>query len=77
VTASQKVHLWRCASSFVIAAYFYVRLIPQDSRALHLELFTVPSALTTFYEFIKFARVSFQTRSTSLTFPDRAELWKD
>jgi hypothetical protein len=38
VTASQKVHLSRearnCASSFVIAAYFYVRLIPQDSRAL-------------------------------------------
>ncbi|HYA02109.1 MAG TPA: hypothetical protein VEI04_03240, partial [Syntrophobacteria bacterium] len=28
-------------------------LIPQDSRALHLELFTVPSTLTTFYETIK------------------------
>ena len=37
------------ALSFVIAAYFYVRLIPQDSRALHLELFTVPSHFTTFY----------------------------
>jgi len=32
------------------AAYFYVRLIPQDSRALHLKLFTVPSTLTTFCE---------------------------
>jgi hypothetical protein len=30
----------------------YVRLIPQDSRALHLELFTVPSTLTTFCEVI-------------------------
>jgi len=47
VTASQKVHLRRCASSFVIAAYFYVRLISQDSRALHLELFAVPFTFAT------------------------------
>jgi len=47
LTASQKVYLRRCASSFVIAAYFSVRLIPQDSRALHLELFAVPSTLAT------------------------------
>jgi hypothetical protein len=47
LTASQKVHLRRYASSFVIAAYFYVRLIPQNSRALHLELFAVPSILAT------------------------------
>jgi hypothetical protein len=53
MTASQKVHLPRCASSFVIAAYVYVRLIPQDSRALHLELFTVPSTLPTSYEVIE------------------------
>jgi hypothetical protein len=61
ITASQKVHLpadsgikgRRCASSFVTAAYFYVRLIPQDSRALHLELFAVPSTLVTFYEVIR------------------------
>ena len=56
MTASQKVHLSReardCASSFVTAAYFSVRLIPQDSRALHLKLFTVPSTLATFYEII-------------------------
>ena len=52
MTASQKVHLRRCASSCVIAAYFYVRLIPQDSRALHLELFTVPSNSVTFCEVI-------------------------
>jgi hypothetical protein len=51
LTASQKVHLRRCASSFVIAAYFSVRFNPQDSRALHLEL--VPSALATFDEVIK------------------------
>ncbi len=27
--------------------------MPQDSRALHLELFAVPSTLATFYEIIK------------------------
>jgi hypothetical protein len=54
LTASQKVHLRRCASPFVIAAHFYVRLIPQDSRALHLELFTVPSTFTTFYDAVEF-----------------------
>jgi len=45
----------RCASSFVIAAYVYVRLTPQDSRALPAELFTEPSNLacfSTFYECI-------------------------
>jgi len=36
---SEKPHLQRCAASFVIAAYFYVRLIPKDLRALHLGLF--------------------------------------
>ena len=41
--ASQKAHLLRCASSFVIAAYPQVRLIPQDLRALHLELLSKPS----------------------------------
>jgi hypothetical protein len=29
----------RCAASFVIAAYFYVRLIPQDWRALPANFF--------------------------------------
>jgi len=43
LTALQKVHLRRCAASFVITTYDYVRLIPQDLRALHLELFTLPS----------------------------------
>jgi hypothetical protein len=56
VTASQKVHLpfdklmalskaegLRCASSFATAAYFSVCLIPQDLRALHLDLFSLPS----------------------------------
>ena len=42
MTASQKVHLLRCASSFVTAAYFCVRLIPRDLRALHLDLFSLP-----------------------------------
>jgi hypothetical protein len=43
LTASQKVQLLRYASSFVIAAYWYVRLTPQDSQALHLALFPLPS----------------------------------
>jgi hypothetical protein len=56
LTASKKVHLpfdmltalskaegLRCASSFVTAAYLSVRLIPQDLRALHLDLFSLPS----------------------------------
>jgi hypothetical protein len=30
----QKVWMLRCAASFVIAAYFYVRLIPHDWHAL-------------------------------------------
>jgi len=34
-----KAHMLRCASSFVIATYAKVGLIPQDSRALLLELF--------------------------------------
>jgi hypothetical protein len=56
LTALEKVHLSReardCASSFVIAAYLYVRLFPHDSHALHLKLFTVPSPLATSYEVI-------------------------
>jgi hypothetical protein len=45
LTALSKAEGLRCASSFVIATYYKVRLIPQDSCALHLELFTVPSIL--------------------------------
>jgi len=45
LTVLSKVEGLRCASSLVTAAYWYVRLIPKDSRALHLELFTVPSDL--------------------------------
>ncbi|PKN51398.1 MAG: hypothetical protein CVU55_12240 [Deltaproteobacteria bacterium HGW-Deltaproteobacteria-13] len=37
--ALQNAHLRRCASSFVIATYEKIRLIPQDSRALHLNIF--------------------------------------
>jgi hypothetical protein len=49
---SQKVRMLRCAAAFVTAAYFYVRLIPQDLRALpanflrnhrNFELFTSSS----------------------------------
>jgi hypothetical protein len=53
MTASLKVHPRCCAAPFVIAAYYNVRLIPHDLRALHLELFSLPSRLMTFYEFIK------------------------
>jgi hypothetical protein len=41
--ALSKAEGLRYASSFVIAAYSYVRLIPQDLRALHLDLFSLPS----------------------------------
>jgi len=44
--ASQK--LLRCASPFVVAAYSYLRLTPQGLRALHLELFAMPSILMRF-----------------------------
>jgi len=71
LTASSKVHLLCCAASFVIAAYFYVRLFPQDLRALQpvgfadlfkglrggwQDLFTVPSYFMTFCKSIKFKR---------------------
>jgi hypothetical protein len=36
---SQNAHLRRYASSFVIATYEKIRLIPQDSRTLHLNIF--------------------------------------
>jgi hypothetical protein len=45
LTALSKAEGLRCASSFVTAAYFSVRLIPQDLRALHLDLFSLPSCL--------------------------------
>jgi hypothetical protein len=39
----KNAHLRRYASSCLIAAYFYVRLIRQDSRALHLDVFDQPA----------------------------------
>lgn len=61
MTASSKVHQSRvsrdCAAPFpafqrgrLIAAYYYVRLIPQSLHTLHLDLFTVPSHWMTYYE---------------------------
>ncbi len=41
--ALSKAEGLRFPSSFVTAAYFSVRLIPQDLRALHLDLFSLPS----------------------------------
>jgi len=43
--ASEKAHMQRCASPFVVAAYETVRLTPQESRALPLELFAKPSVV--------------------------------
>jgi hypothetical protein len=40
----------RCAASFVIAAYFYVRLIPHDLRALPANF--LQNHQKTFYGFI-------------------------
>jgi hypothetical protein len=45
LTALSKAEGLCFASSFVTAAYFYVRLIPQDLGALHLGLFSLPSDL--------------------------------
>jgi hypothetical protein len=55
LTALSKAEGLRCATSFVIAAYSYVRLIPQDLRALHLELFSLPSDSPTFHEITIFS----------------------
>jgi hypothetical protein len=44
----KKAHLRRYAASFVTAAYGKVRLIPQDLRALHLNLFEQPASLGCF-----------------------------
>jgi len=52
MTVSLKVHMLRCAASFVTAAYTWVRLIPQDLRALPLELFTKPYDFA-IYKFIR------------------------
>jgi hypothetical protein len=43
LTALSKAEGLRSASSFVTAPYSYVRLIPQGLRALHLDLFSLPS----------------------------------
>ncbi len=43
LTALSKAERLRYASSFVTAAYFSVRLIPQELRAVHLDLFSLPS----------------------------------
>ena len=40
MTAPKKDHMLRCASSFVIAAYAKIGLIPHASLALPLALFT-------------------------------------
>jgi len=45
MAASEKVHMLRCAASFVTATYVKVRLIPQDWRALPLEPFAKPLEL--------------------------------
>ena len=41
-SASGKVHMLRCASPVVVAAYAEVRLTPPGSRALPLALFAKP-----------------------------------
>jgi hypothetical protein len=48
----KNVHLRRCASSFVIATYAKIRLIPQDLCALHLGVFEQPSKFGWLFFFI-------------------------
>jgi hypothetical protein len=40
--ALQNAHLRCCASSFIIATYEKIRLIPKDLRALHMSIFEQP-----------------------------------
>jgi hypothetical protein len=42
MTALKKIHMLRCASFPVVAAYTKVRLTPQNPRALPLALFAKP-----------------------------------
>ena len=38
----KNIRLRCCASPFVVAAYYDVRLIPQDLHALHSDIFDLP-----------------------------------
>jgi hypothetical protein len=70
LTALSKAEGLRCAASFVIAAYFSVRLIPQDLRALHL-----CRLIPTFYEIIIIDRVIIiESRIARLSNPKRTAL---
>jgi len=53
MTATKKVRMLRCASSFVITAYAKVRLIPQDSRALPAGFFRSRPIFATFKNFLR------------------------
>jgi hypothetical protein len=54
----EKVRMLRYASSFVIAAYATVRLIPQDLRALLAAFLRSHPICSTFYEFVMTALCS-------------------
>jgi hypothetical protein len=64
LTALSKAEWLRYASSFVTAAYLYVRLIPQDLRALHLDLFSLPSDL----KFLQCRHSTFTEKTTVCQF---------
>jgi hypothetical protein len=60
MTAWQKTHMRRCASSFpgfrwgrLAAAYGKIRLIPQNSHALPVELFAKPPQIEPFTYFFR------------------------
>ncbi len=52
MTTPYKGHMWCCTSSFVIAVYAKVRLIPQELCALPLDLYTEPSIIERFSDFL-------------------------
>jgi hypothetical protein len=59
------------------ASFLNLPAAGRHSRALHLELFSVPSSLTTFYEFINSYRQGFQKGVKHVTyrsFDDRAQV---
>jgi hypothetical protein len=66
LTALSKAEGLRSASSFVTAPYFYVRLIPQDLRALHLDLARLASG--SFFFAVVFRVCTMTSRLASAVF---------
>jgi hypothetical protein len=62
----------RCASSFVIAAYAKVRLIPQDSRALPAAFLRSRPIFTTFKTFYEVANLEEMEKNAGILYERNA-----